>query len=402
MISRRRLQALCSQLAPAFCSEEEEEDAAFRRYCEEGKAKALALGNRGAIRLGPDGKLAKDILDAFWATGFYVFENVITGEELKTAQEEFEALRENAPAAKGSPTDRHGRPVRHPSIYHFVKPLGDPTGGNKGRPLKMREPTPAPGTPEQILGTIDHQLAHLDSALLVSGHPLLLKVAEAVEGPDFTPFMDNIFIKLPGQGASTAWHCDVLQNYDEDWKAGRLEKGQVGVNFHFSLYHCTPENGLWVLPGSSRAHGRQDLKALSAQAGGSDRLIGAVPVICGPGDVYIQDRMALHGAFANISSTLRVCFQFGFHRRSSVIGKSRPGYWRKADGTKNKRDVYDEDFVHERCRMIQLAIDARHQKYPNETPFEYLPFRGREEECRWSERLKEDFYGEYWMKDLMV
>lgn len=64
--------------------------------------------------------------------------------------------------------------------------------------------------------------------------------------------------------------------------------------------------------------------------------------------------------------------------------------------------VYDEEFIHARSRMIQLAIDARRQRYPHETPYVYEPFRGREEECRWSASLKEDYYGSYWDKDIAI
>ena len=40
------------------------------------------------------------------------------------------------------------------------------------------------------------------------GHPELLAVAVAVNGEDFVPFADALFIKEPGRGASVAWHQD--------------------------------------------------------------------------------------------------------------------------------------------------------------------------------------------------
>lgn len=65
----------------------------------------------------------------------------------------------------------------------------------KQYPIKMREPVPAPEQPEFVNGTIDYPLAVMDSALRISGHPDLLRVAEAINGPDFTPFMEHFFIK---------------------------------------------------------------------------------------------------------------------------------------------------------------------------------------------------------------
>lgn len=37
-----------------------------------------------------------------------------------------------------------------------------------------------------------------------------------------------------------------------------------------------------------------------------------------PGDLYLQNRLALHGAFSNIGDTTRVSMQFGFYPRESV------------------------------------------------------------------------------------
>jgi len=36
--------------------------------------------------------------------------------------------------------------------------------------------------------------------------------------------------------------------------------------------------------------------------------------------------------------------------------------------------TYDDSYIMERSKMIQLAIDARRQKYPEETQYSYQPF----------------------------
>ena len=50
------------------------EEAAMQAYFKEGEARAMALGNRGPIRFGPDGKLDPEILASYNEHGFYVFE----------------------------------------------------------------------------------------------------------------------------------------------------------------------------------------------------------------------------------------------------------------------------------------------------------------------------------------
>lgn len=65
--------------------------------------------------------------------------------------------------------------------------------------------------------------------------------------------------------------------------------------------------------------------------------------------------------------------------------------------------VYDDDFIFERCKMVQLAIDARKQKYPEETPYEYLPFKGHEEKARWNPGMKENpNYRDYWAMNMRI
>lgn len=138
-------------------------------------------------------------------------------------------------------------------------------------------------------------------------------------------------------------------------------------------------------------------------------LKGAVPCIAKPGDVYLQNRLALHGAFANTSPEQRVTLALGFHKRSSVLGKKTIGYARgmmggkRYDSSKMVAPVYYEAWIRERSRMIMWAIAARRQKYPEETPYSYQPFRGQEDEYRWHEGLKEDLYaGKYWETHLII
>ena len=56
----------------------------------------------------------------------------------------------------------------------------------------------------------------------------------------------------------------------------------------------------------------------------------------------------------------------------------------------------------ERSAVIQVAIDARHQHFPDETPFAYQPFAGREDEFRHNARTAETVIKDYFMKDLAI
>ena len=52
---------------------------------------------------------------------------------------------------------------------------------------------------------------------------------------------------------------------------------------------------------------------------GSTRLPDAVPMLCEPGDVAVQNRQCLHGSFANASPDARITFVWGFFPRDSII-----------------------------------------------------------------------------------
>lgn len=75
------------------------------KYCTEGEARAMALGNRGPIRWDQDGQLHSDIIRAYKATGFYVFTSVLEPAELEDLERDLNNLLARAPKTKGSPVD---------------------------------------------------------------------------------------------------------------------------------------------------------------------------------------------------------------------------------------------------------------------------------------------------------
>jgi hypothetical protein len=355
------------------------EQAAMVRYREEGEHRAMTLGNRGPLRFERDGKLDPAILKAYLRCGFYVFEGLLREDELKDIERDVAEMVARAPVTKGARLDSQGRPAlgadcEAPTIS-WVKPLSDPLGGTgfaHGRhPVKMVEPTPPEGAPEYVMQLVLGSLQFSDACLRLYGHPDLLAVAEAVNGPDFTPFNEAVWLKQAGLGGSVAWHQDGWTH----WESPALDEGTHGFNFMAQLYGCNAANGLWVVPGSHRG-GKADIKAM-VEAAGSERLPDAVPLICAPGDVVICNRQAIHGSFANTSEDVRVTLNFGFHRRRSVLGVT-------SGGIHNPVAVYDEERIRERSRVIMYAIDARHQRFPEEKPYRYQPFADEQDQYRWT------------------
>ena len=215
----------------------------------------------------------------------------------------------------------------------------------------MIEPEPAAGAPDEVVYLILGSLQFSDACLRTYGHPDLLRVAAAVNGDDFVPYTDAIFLKAPGLGASVAWHQDGITHWESpDW-----DQGSHGFNFMAQLYGSTPANGVWVVPGTHKT-GRVDIVAKVAEAG-TERLPDAVPMVSDPGDVVISNRQLLHGSFANTSENWRVTINMGFHRRASVLGV-------QGGGILGLDTIYDDAHVRERSRTIGYAIDARRQRFP--------------------------------------
>jgi hypothetical protein len=371
-------------------------DAAMRDYLEAGAARARALGNRGPIRYTPDGRVHPDILDAYWRCGFYVFEGVIGQEELAEIEADIRGVLGRLPVRRGATVDAQGRPAigvdnAAPTLF-WSRPLADPFGGtalaNGRHPVKMHEPTAAAGAPEEIVYLILGPLQFSQTHLRVYGHPGLLSVAAAVNGEDFVPFNEALFIKEPGLGASVAWHRDGVTHWDSpDW-----DEGSHGFNFMGQVYGCTPANGVWVVPGSHKLR-RVDIKAMCAAAG-SDRLPDAVPIVCAPGDVAITNRQAIHGSFANTSPDWRITLNLGFHRRRSVLGV-------QGGGIHAAPAVLDDERIRRRARVIGYGIDARRQRFPHEQPYVYRPHAERGETWRWDDAARADMT-DYNLLDLSI
>ena len=361
-------------------------------YFINGERRAHALGNRGPLRFDANSALAQDIVDAYDETGFYVFEGVIGATELADLVHDYQDMHARAPTSSTAAVAKDkavlGRETDGPG-FHFAKPLSDPLGGtaafNGRHAAQMAELEPPRGAPAEVLYFVSGGLQLMDSFLRLSGHPRLLAVAETIYGQDFAPFSDAIWIKEPGLGSSVAWHQDGTTHWDNpEW-----DQHIHGLNFMAQLHDTNPVNALWVVPGSHKA-GKIDIKAL-VDDNGSDRLPSAVPMLCRPGDVALCNRQLLHGSFPNTSPLKRVSLVFGAHRRSSVLDiKGWP------------HGLYDEARVHQRSRVVALAIDARRRRFPDETPYVYQPLAGQEDTNEWGPDTRESVLRNYNLNDLRI
>ena len=372
------------------------EDKEMQNYLKAGEERALNLDNRGPIKFNEDGSLNKEILDSYSKNGFYIFEKVFSDDELNDWEEDYLNILDRFPVSRTSKIDKKGRPAIaincKANILYWSKPLADPFGGtdlaNGRHPVKMIEPTPSEEDPDEIIYLTQGFLQFSDTFLRAYAHPLLLKVAENINGVDFVPFTEGYFIKDPGLGASVAWHQDGTTH----WNNISWDQYTHGFNFMAQLYKSTAGNGVWVVPGTHKL-GKIDIKKRVLEAG-TERLPDAVPIVCGPGDVAITNRQVLHGSFANTSLDRRVTVNFGFHKKSSVLNVL-------GGGLHGKPKLYDENHINKRSRLIQYAISARSQKYTDEAPYIYKPLENEKNKYVWNDKARKDIE-DYSLLDMSI
>ena len=358
---------------------------AMKQYLEDGQRAALELDNRGPIEFDQHGRLAQSILDAYSKYGFYVFTGVLSEEECEDLEADLEHMKTTFPTGPESTVDSQGRPALGadsltPSLV-WSKPLGDPLGGtelaNGRHQVKMFEPEAKEAAPAAAPFILLGSLRFSDACLRTYAHPELLRVAEAINGKDFAPFNEALFIKEPGIGAAVSWHQDGVTH----WDSPDFDEGIHGFNFMAQLYGSTAVNGVWVLPGSHRL-GKLDIKSLVSDSN-SERLKDAVPIVCGRGDVVICNRQALHGSFPNSGFEPRLTVNFGFHRRSSVLGV-------QGGGIHSDAQVFDETIIARRSKVLGYAIAARKERFPEEQAYEYQPFKEAGLSFEWNDAARAD------------
>ena len=374
----------------------DQESEEMKNYLLEGEKRALELPNRGPIDIDSNGLLSGVIREAYSKYGFYIFENVLNKDELEDIKSDLNRLSAKFPTGPESLVDSKGEPAMNANSKALTivwsKPLGDPLGGtqlaNGRHQIKMFEPKADESAPEAVPLILLGSLQFSDACLRTYAHPKLLKVAENINGDDFAPFNEALFIKEPGIGAAVSWHQDGVTH----WESENFNEDIHGFNFMAQVYGSTAVNGVWVVPGTHK-EGKIDIKKLVAKSG-SERINGAVPMICNPGDVVMCNRQLLHGSFPNCGYEPRVTVNFGFHRRSSVLGT-------QGGGIHSESQVFNEEIIERRSRLLGYAIEARKQKYPDEKAFSYSPFLKSGKQFKWNEEARQNII-DYNLDDLSI
>jgi ectoine hydroxylase-related dioxygenase (phytanoyl-CoA dioxygenase family) len=369
---------------------------AMRDYLLTGQKKALELDNRGPIRFDESCQLEASIREAYSRYGFYIFTDVLDEAELEDIKVDLDAMRDKFPTGPDSDVNHRGEKAlgagNKALNLVWSKPLGDPLGGSQlanGRhEVKMFEPEAKDDTPAAAPFILLGSLQFSEACLRVYGHPELLQVAASVNGPDFAPFNEALFIKDAGIGAAVSWHQDGVTHWDNP----EFDEDIHGFNFMAQVYGSTAVNGVWVLPGTHKM-GKLNITEL-VEKSGSERLEGAVPIVCDPGDVAICNRQLLHGSFPNFGFEPRVTVNFGFHRRSSVLGVN-------GGGVHSDAQMFDAPLIAHRARTIGYAINARQQRFPEEPAFVYQPFADRLSDYVWDEKARADL-ADYNIDDLSI
>jgi len=134
-------------------------------------------------------------------------------DEIQLLRDDMQYLFDHAPTGRGAVYDAQGRPAFGQQFkrnrYTFVKPLSDPRGGTDllgGRhPVAMTQPDPADKDSKEVIFIMQGMCQIMDSGLRLYCHTDLFSIAQAVNGDDFVPYNDAIFVKPAGLGGAVAW-----------------------------------------------------------------------------------------------------------------------------------------------------------------------------------------------------
>lgn len=142
-----------------------------------------------------------------------MYKGAIAGQELVELQFDVERILEHAEAMHHAGQDAHTTVTNTPHWFAGMQAGRMPPLGQDGRP-DGRNPVsmdtfPVPsGAPESVLRSVGSWGRLSAAGLRLLGHPLLLAIAEAVNGPDFTPFggaNEEMIVKVPLYGSSVGW-----------------------------------------------------------------------------------------------------------------------------------------------------------------------------------------------------
>ncbi len=169
-----------------------------------------------------------------------------------------------------------------------------------------------------VLFRVGYMQAKTDAFLNLLGHPVILRIAEALQGRNMLCGGGfSMVTKSKGYGAAIPWHVDPA-----------FCKVRNGINIGIYLDGANESNGmLWVVPGSHRRKD-YDLQELIEQHG--FRLPGAIPVPTQAGDLVIHTEDVLHGSPVTHSDAPRRVVYCGVRTIEEQLARGMDFAWHRA------------------------------------------------------------------------
>ena len=324
------------------------------------------------------------------------FEGVFGDDEVADLVADFDRFLERAPISSIATTDAAGRPALSPGPgkrkrFTFGKPLGDPFGGTaaaRGRyQARMTEYDAPDDAPEEVLVNVTGALQFMDSFLRLYGHPLLLALAEHINGPDFVPFREA----LVDQGGGPRSVHRLAPGRHHALEQPGTGRRYARLQLHGpALSHHRRER---AVARSRLALRRQDRHQ---GAGGCQRRLRPPAGRRADG---VPARRRSTGQPPDPARRFRQPFPTAAACRSRSASTARASI---AGVVGEQPEAYDDERIHRRARVIALGIDARRQRFPDEPPFAYRPLAAEAAANRWTEANREAVLTDYEQYDLGI
>jgi ectoine hydroxylase-related dioxygenase (phytanoyl-CoA dioxygenase family) len=173
------------------------------------------------------------------------------------------------------------------------------------------------------------------SCLELLGTPLILQTAATICGPDFFLIQEFAVIKTLGDTTPVLWHQDMLH-------------GRTGQCFTMGIYlddAAQNDGALRVIPQSHTS--AKNICALQHEP--------SIEVPMKAGDILLHDMMLAHSSGIMQHNSIRRVLYFEFLSVSQVRNES----------------IYSEELLHNRLRLLQLAISHYRNLHPNGEVFHW-------------------------------
>ncbi|MDP9863641.1 MULTISPECIES: phytanoyl-CoA dioxygenase family protein [Streptosporangium] len=188
----------------------------------------------------------------------------------------------------------------------------------------------------------------------LAGHPLLLRVMEALVGPNLIPTWDSMVFKTTAGAPRLSWHRDGEMYADAVGVTGAGRVIDVGVY----LDPAPEDNCVWCIP-QSNYWDDDRITATAERLNASEwDTTGAIPAVMRPGDVLLHNILTLHGAPAVQGKQRRVVY---FEYRPAEVE------WQLGP--------HVPEYVGRKQQVLRSCVEQRAaaHEHRDEEPFDYCP-----------------------------